>query len=170
MRQQVQPHAIMEHMQSQQDWIMSQQALSPLMQVMQTPSLVISHLHMPMVRLHMHTMVPFIMQQQLHLDPAIIEQRFCSMLQAILSSQMQVIFIPPVHFSILMVQRGIIMPVMAGVAAGIVFPMPGIIMPEVIGFIVAAIIQHLLKLCPAVPPGHPGLLDRAGLIYLIPIY
>jgi hypothetical protein len=127
---------------------MSQQALSPLMQVMQTPSLVISHLHMPMVRLHMHTMVPFIMQQQLHLDPAIIEQRFCSMLQAILSSQTQVIFIPPVHFSIFMVQRGIIMPVMAGVAVGIALPIPGIIIPVDIGFIVAVVMNKLLNFSP----------------------
>src|SRR5580658_5830926 len=104
--------------QSQQAWIMSQQPLSPLMQVMQTPSFVISHLHMPMVRLHMHTMVPFIMQQTLHFEPAIIEQRFCSMLQAILSSQTQVIFMPPVHFSILIVQRGIIIPDIAGAEVG----------------------------------------------------
>lgn len=55
---------------------MSQQALSPLMQVMQTPSLVISHMHMPIVRLQQHTMAPFIIQQTLHLELAIMEQRF----------------------------------------------------------------------------------------------
>ena len=66
------------------------------------------------------------------------------MLQAILSSQTQVIFMPPVHFSILMVQRGIIMPVMAGALVGIVLPMPGIIIPEVIGFIVAVVMNKLL--------------------------
>jgi hypothetical protein len=137
MTQQVQPSFIMALTQSQQAWIMSQQPLSPLMQVMQTPSLVISHLHMPMVRLHMQTMVPFIMQQTLHFEPAIIEHRFCSMLQAILSSHTQVIFMPPVHFSILMVQRGIIMPVMAGALVGIAPVMPGIIIPVDIGFIVA---------------------------------
>ena len=55
---------------------MSQQGLSPLVQVMQTPSLVISHLHIPVVRLQQHTIVPFIMQQQLHLQLPIIVQRF----------------------------------------------------------------------------------------------
>ena len=144
MRQQVQPSFMRPHMQSQQAWIMSQQALSPLMQVMQTPSLVISHLHMPMVMLQQQTMVPFIMQQQLHLEPAIMEQRFCSMLQAILSSQTHVIFMPPVHFSILMVQRGIIMPVIAGAALGMALPMPGITIPVVIGFIVAVVMNMLL--------------------------
>ena len=62
--QQVQPAFIMAVMQSQQAWIMSQQALSPLVQVMQQPSSVISHLHMPMVRLQQQTIMPFIMQQQ----------------------------------------------------------------------------------------------------------
>ena len=83
-------------------------ALSPLVQVMQTPLSVISHLHMPMVMLQQQTIMPFIIMQQLHMPPAIIVQRFCIMLQAILSSQMQVIFMPPVHFSILIVQRGTI--------------------------------------------------------------
>jgi hypothetical protein len=117
---------------------MSQQALSPLMQVTQTPSLVISHMHMPIVRLQQHTIAPFIMQQTLHFEWAIMEQRFCSMPQAILSSQTQVIFIPPVHFSIFIVQRGIIIPVMAGFIAGIVAPIPDII--PVIGFIVGVIV------------------------------
>ena len=42
------------------------------------------------------------------MPPASMVQRFCIMLQAIASSQVQVIFMPPVHFSILMVQRGTI--------------------------------------------------------------
>jgi hypothetical protein len=121
---------------------MSQQALSPLMQVTQTPSAVISHMHMPMVRLQQQTMAPFIMQQRLHFEFAIIEQRFCSMLQAILSSQTQVIFMPPVHFSSFILQRGIIMPVMAGVIVGIVVPMPDIMV--VLGFIVAVVMALLL--------------------------
>jgi hypothetical protein len=45
--------------------------------------------------------------EQLHMPPAIMVQRFCIMVQAALSSQTQVIFMPPVHFSIFMVQRGI---------------------------------------------------------------
>ena len=120
------------------------QHLSPLVQVMQTPSLVISHLHMPIVRLQQQTIMPFIMQQQLHMPPAIMEQRFCSMVQAILSSHMQVIFMPPAHFSIFMVQRGTIMPVMAGVGVGMPAPMPDIIIPEdIIGFIVAVAMVKL---------------------------
>jgi hypothetical protein len=49
--QPVQPDFIMAVMQSQQDWIIAQQAGSPLMHVMQTPSSVASHLQSPMVRL-----------------------------------------------------------------------------------------------------------------------
>jgi hypothetical protein len=99
MMQQVQPDFIMVAMQSQQDWIMSQQALSPEVQVTVQPSLVISHLHMPMVRLQQQTMMPFIMQQQEHIPPCMVMQRFCIMLLAVGSSQTQVTFMPPVHFS-----------------------------------------------------------------------
>jgi hypothetical protein len=75
-------------------------------QVTQQPSLVISTLHAPIVRLQVQTTMPFIMQQTLHMPPAIMVQRFCIMVQAVGSSQVQVIFIPPVHFSTFMVQRG----------------------------------------------------------------
>jgi len=87
---------------------MSQQPLSPLVQVMTQPSFVISHLHMPIIMLQQHTIMPFIMQQQLTMPPAIMVQRFCIIAQAAGSVQTQVIFIPPVHFSIFMVQRGTI--------------------------------------------------------------
>jgi len=49
MRQQVQPAAIMPAMQSQQHWIIFMQSASPEVQVTAQPSLVISHLHAPMV-------------------------------------------------------------------------------------------------------------------------
>ena len=131
--QQVQPSLTMQARQSQQDWIISQHFGSPLVQVMQTPSLVISHLHIPMVRLQQQTIMPFIMQHTLHMPPAIIVQRFCTMLQAILSSHEQVIFMPPVHFSILKVQRGtIIQLVEAGIPVGepiVGLPIPGIDIP-----------------------------------------
>jgi hypothetical protein len=131
--QQVQPSLRQHARQSQQHWIISQHFGSPLVQVMQTPSLVISHLHMPMVKLQQQTIMPFIMQQTEHMPPAIIVQRFCTMLQAILSSQEQVIFMPPVHFSILKVQRGtIIQLVEAGIPAGepiVGVPIPGMGMP-----------------------------------------
>lgn len=106
MTQQVQPASIMQHRQSQQDWIISQQCESPLVQVRHTPLSVVSILHIPIVRLQQHTIMPFIMAQQLHIPPASIEHRFCTMLLAILSSQTQVIFMPPVHFSSFSVHRG----------------------------------------------------------------
>jgi hypothetical protein len=61
-RQQLQPAFIMAVMQSQQAWIMAQQALSPLVQVMRTPISVASHRHMAIVRLQQQVIIPFIMQ------------------------------------------------------------------------------------------------------------
>jgi len=107
-RQQVQPQSMQQLRQSQQAWIISQQLWSPLVQVMQQPVSVISNRHMPIVKLTVQQVMPFIMQQQLHMPPASIVHRFCTMLQAILSSHTQVILKPPVHFSTLKVQRGTI--------------------------------------------------------------
>ena len=126
--QQVQPAFIMAVQQSQQAWIMAQHSLSPLVQVMQQPFSVISHLHMPIIRLQQQAIMPFIIMQQLHMPPAIIVQRFCIMLADIASSQVQVIFMPPGHFSIFIVQRGtIIMFMPAG--HGRVLPIVGMPMP-----------------------------------------
>ena len=61
------------------------------------------------------------------MPPASIVHRFCTMLQAILSSHEQVIFMPPVHFSILIVQRGTIIQ-LAGIP---LVPIPGMPMPVV---------------------------------------
>jgi hypothetical protein len=108
MQQQVQPQAIMVAMQSQHAWIILQHSASPDVQVMQQPSLVISHLHRPIVRLQVQTVMPFIMQQSEHMPPWSIMHRFCIMLHAVGSSQAHVTFIPPVHFSIFIVQRGTI--------------------------------------------------------------
>ena len=108
MQQQVQPAAIMVLMQSQHAWIILQHSASPEVQVIMQPSLVISHLHRPMVRVQQQTIMPFIMQQHEHMPPWSIMHRFCIMLQAIGSSQVQVIFIPPCTFSIFIVQRGTI--------------------------------------------------------------
>jgi hypothetical protein len=117
--QQTHPDSVMAHMQSQQAWIMVQQAGSPLVHVMQTPSLVGSHLHMPMARLQQHIIIPFMIMQQLHMPPVIIEQRFCSMVAEMASSHLQVIFMPPAHFSILILQRGTIIHCgAAGIPAG----------------------------------------------------
>ena len=129
--QQTQPAAHMEAMQSQQAWIIEQQAGSPLVQVMHTPSSVISHLHMPIVMLQQQTIMPFIIMQQLHIPPAIMVQRFCSIVAVILSSHLHVIFMPPLHFSIFIVQRGTIIHCgLAGIVAVppiapcIMLPMP----------------------------------------------
>jgi hypothetical protein len=61
-----------------------------------------------MVRLQQQTIMPLSMQQQEHMPPCIMVQRLCIIEQAVGSSQEQVIFIPPVHFSNFMVQRGTI--------------------------------------------------------------
>ena len=137
-------------MQSQQAWIIAQQSASPLVQVMQTPSSVISHLHMPIVRLQQQTIMPFIIMQQLHMPPAIMVQRFCIIVAAIVSSQVQVIFMPPLHFSIFIVQRGTIIhcgvvgmvavPPIAPVAMG---PMPVMPMP-----LRSIIIAFVIAVCP----------------------
>jgi hypothetical protein len=94
--------------QLQQASIIDEQAGSPLVQVMQTPSSVISHFHMPMARLQQQTIMPFIIMQQLHMPPAIMVQRFWSIVADILSSHLQVIFMPTLHFSMETVQRGTI--------------------------------------------------------------
>src|SRR5262245_4328484 len=99
----------MHDRQSQQACSISPHLGSPLVQVKQTPSGVMSHLHIPIVRLKQQTVMPLSMTQQLHMPPANMVQRFCTMLQAILSSQLQWTLKPPVHFSTLNVQRGTIM-------------------------------------------------------------
>jgi hypothetical protein len=131
-RQQVQPAFSIVPMQSQQDWIMSQHLASPLTQVTQTPLAIISHLHMPIIRLQLHTTRPFIIMQQEHIPPASMVQRFCIMPQLIVSSQVQVIFMPPWHFSNFIVQRGTIIQLAAGIVPGapiVGMPMPVLAIP-----------------------------------------
>jgi hypothetical protein len=134
--QQTQPDFSIVERQSQQDWIISMQGLSPVVQVSVMPLSDISHLHMPIVRLQQLTTQPFMTMQQLHMPPDMAEQSCCIMLAAMGSSQVQVIFMPPVHFSILNVQRGTIiqlgvdgmLPGMVGV--GMPWPViPGIGIP-----------------------------------------
>jgi hypothetical protein len=117
---------------------------------MTQPSAVISHLHMPMVRLQQQTIMPFIIMQQLHMPPASMLHRFCIMLQAILSVQVHVTFMPPVHFSNFMVQRGtIIMFMPAGMPGVIPVPMPvPPIMPVIIAvrsIIIVPVIERSLS-------------------------
>jgi hypothetical protein len=134
----VQPALVIAAMHSQHAWIMAQQSLSPLVQVMMQPFSVMSHLHIPIIRLQQHTIKPFITMQQPHMPPLSIMQRFCSMPADIASSQVQVIFIPPRHFSIVIVHRGTIimfMPVDIDAAPPIIAvlmlgaPMPGALCP-----------------------------------------
>ncbi|MGK2910642.1 MAG: hypothetical protein ACSLE1_12705 [Sphingobium sp.] len=153
-RQQVQPPFMQAAMQSQQPWSMSQQALSPLVHITMQPSFVISTLQAPIVRLQQHTIMPFIMQQTLHMPPAIMVQRFCIMVQAVGSSHTQVIFIPFFIFSIVMVQRGTITmlgiaPVMppVGPIMGIPEPMPAI---EVRSIIIAPVMYPSSWVMPAI--------------------
>jgi hypothetical protein len=132
--------------------------LSPLVHVTQTPSLVISHLHIPITKLQQQHIMPFIMQQQLHMVPAIVMQRFWRAPAAILSSQEHMIFMPPVHFSNLMVHRGTIMPLIpvgpAGIAVG--SPFIAVLAIPMLGTIVAlAIVESPVALAasPAEPSG-----------------
>jgi hypothetical protein len=132
--QQVQPASSMQHRQSQQAWIISQHWASPLVQVIITPESVHSQRHMPMVRLQVQVTMPLQMVQQLHRPPASMVHRFWTMLVAILSSHEQMILQPPVHFSILMVQRGtIIMLAVAANPAGAAWPAlnPGMPRPAI---------------------------------------
>jgi hypothetical protein len=150
MTQQVQPAFIMALQQSQHDWIMAQQEASPLVQVMQTPFSSISHLHMAIVMLQQQAIIPFIMQQQEHIPPAIMVQRFWIMVADIASSLVQVIFMPPAHFSILMVHRGtIIMFGEAGMVEGEpIVPIPVVPMPIMFvrSIMIAPFIEFLLLL------------------------
>lgn len=129
---QTQPAFIILVMQSQQAWIMSQQALSPEVQEIMQPSGVISHLQAPMVMEQDIMVMPFIIMQQFIMPPAIIFIIFCIMVQCILSSQVQIIFMPPSHFSIFIMQRGII--IMAPMA-GIIMGMEGDIMEFISGMV-----------------------------------
>ena len=152
MRQQVQPAFRHADMQSQQPWIMAVQPASPLVQVTTQPSLVISHLHMPIIRLQLQTIIPFIMHVQEHIPPASIVHRFCIMARAMASSQEQVIFIPPWTFSNIILQRGTI--IMVGAAGAVpipgmaVVPIPGMPMPGIAIPVRSIIIVPVIILTP----------------------
>jgi hypothetical protein len=112
--QQEHPAFIMVIMQSQHSWIILQHCVSPLVQVMQTPFFIISHLHMPMVMLKQAIIMPLFIMQQLIMLPAIISHMFCSMAAAMESSLLHIIFMPPSHFSIFIMQRGTIIMFIVG--------------------------------------------------------
>jgi hypothetical protein len=97
--QQVQPQAMRAQHWSQQAWIILQHSASPEVQVMQQPSAVISQVHLHMVMLQQQTQLPFWTQQTLQRQPADWAQRAWIMLQVTSSSHLQIIFMPPAHFS-----------------------------------------------------------------------
>jgi hypothetical protein len=143
--QQAQPDFMQPMRHSQHAWIMSQHILSPLVHVRQHPLAVISHLHMPIVRLQQHTIIPFMVQHMLHIPPAIIAHRFCIITHAALSSQEQVIFMPPGHFSTFIMHRGTI--TMFGAIGAVAepigtFPIPAIVERSII---IAVVIIRLQK-------------------------
>ncbi|MBV8899667.1 MAG: hypothetical protein JOY92_06095 [Verrucomicrobia bacterium] len=110
---------------------------SPLVHIIVTPSRVISKRHMPIVMLQVIIIMPFIIMQQVTMLPFIIVQRFCSMLADIVSSQAHVIFMPPSHISICIVQRGMtimFIPGAAGMGGFMVMPdiIPGIICRSIV--------------------------------------
>jgi hypothetical protein len=153
-RQQVQPFFIIVARQSQQAWIISQHFASPLVKLRHMPLSIISHWHKPMVRLQQQTSMPFIIMQQLTMPPINILARFCIMLQAIWSWQVQVIFMPPLHFSnFIMLQRGmVIIPGIMGLVPLIgSIPVPRVMpgMPIPVRPIVPIIMVTLLRIEPS---------------------
>ena len=73
---------------------------------MQQPSLVNSHLQMPIVKLHWQQVMPLHVHEQLHNPSASILHRFCNVPRATSSSQRQWILHPVEVFSNLTVHRG----------------------------------------------------------------
>lgn len=136
--QQVMPGIIMAFMQSQQAWIIFSQFLSPDVQVIMQPMSIISILHIPIIpMLQQQHIMPFIIMQQLIIPPCAIMQRFFIISAAVLSSQVQVILMPPLMRSIFMVQRGAI--IMFGIMPGIIPPIMGMF----IGFMDPGIIPAI---------------------------
>ena len=131
--QQQQPGVAMQAiMQSQQAWIMRQHISSPDVQVMVQPMSIMSILHMPMVpMLQQQQHMPLHRQAMEHMALGIIMHRFFIISAAVLSSHLIVHFMPPATFSIVMVQRGTIVPAMPMLPAIMPPAMPGIIIPGI---------------------------------------
>jgi hypothetical protein len=106
--------------------------------------------------------MPFIMQQQLHMLPAIILHIFCKVAAVISSSHVQVILKPPLHFSNFIVQRGTMHICMApGIADGIapagIAPPIGLI--RLLSIIIMLVIPKLLR---GVPERLPRMFRAGG--------
>jgi hypothetical protein len=107
-------------------------------QVIVQPSAVISHLQAAMVMEQVIIGMPFIIMQQDIMPPCIMVIMFCIIEHCILSSHIHMIFMPPSHLVMVILQRGIIIMFM-----GIIPPIPGImpaIVPMFISFIRPVII------------------------------
>jgi hypothetical protein len=112
---------------------------------MHKPSLVISHLHMPLVMLMVIMGMPFIIMQQLIMLPDIMVQRFCIIPEAISSFVEHMIFIPISVDSIFMEHLGTII-MFIGIVPGImpgIWPIPITILSMAIEFIAIGFILHL---------------------------
>ncbi len=87
--QHMQPASMHSFMHSQQAWHMAAQCLSPLVQLMHTPSLVLVHSQLHIDMQHWQIIMPFIMHEQLHKLPASILHMCCSVAAATSSSHLQ---------------------------------------------------------------------------------
>jgi hypothetical protein len=124
--------------------------LSPLVHVIVHPIFVISTLHIPIIpTLQKHIGMPFIIVQHEHMPLAIMFIRLAIMAAPVLSSLVQVIFIPPGHFSMAIVQRGAIIMadmlpiIMPGIMPPIIPPMGMFIMPMLpIGMLIPVVIPR----------------------------
>jgi len=154
--QQVMPGIIMAFMQSQQAWIIFSQFLSPDVQVIMQPISVISILHIPIIpMLQQQQHMPFIIMQQETIPPAIMLQRFCIIMAAVLSSQVQVMVMPPSHLAIIIVPRGIIMPGMLDDSGIIIGMRP---------------IMGMFMGMPIIPPPMPMLVIRSLVIVVFMLF
>jgi hypothetical protein len=143
--QPMQPAFMQVLMQSQQAWIILTCDSSPLMHMIDTPSEVFLHSVLAMAMLHRQIIIPFIVQQRLHMPLPIMRQRFCRVAVDISSSQTQLILIPLACFSNVIWQRGIIMAA-CGIIVGISAMVP---IPIALG-----------------PPIIPDIIDRPNIIVL----
>ena len=103
---QQQPLSTQQAIASQQFCVISQQALSPVSQVMQQPSAVGSQVVWQQQRLTWQTVWPLNVQQQLQHWPASILQSCCRVAAATSSSHLQWILQPVFVFSIRSSHRG----------------------------------------------------------------
>lgn len=138
--QQHMPHAIIFSIMVHMLCIISAIFLSPLVQVMVMPFSVFSMAHMHMPMFIMHIGMPFIIIIIDGMPPIIESHMPCIIAHMAASSQVIIIIMPPSIFFISILQRGImpigIMPMFMfmfimfiGIMPGIMFIIPGIIMP-----------------------------------------